>query len=92
MPVNVSAPLVPQRRIAAAGQVLEFGRRVAPRVLTAAAPEDASRTAGLVVVGSRGVSRRQRAVLRSVSGSLLRLSPCPVAVVSHRHGWGYGRG
>jgi nucleotide-binding universal stress UspA family protein len=45
--------------------------------------EDASRTSDLVVVGSRGLSISERAILGSAGRSLLRTSACPVAVVRH---------
>lgn len=47
----------------------------------AAALADASRTAGMVVVGSRGMGALSRLVLGSVSVGLLHRAKCPVVVV-----------
>jgi nucleotide-binding universal stress UspA family protein len=47
---------------------------------------DAARDAQLLVVGSRGAGPLSRAVLGSVSSSVLHHAPCPVAVVPEQAG------
>jgi nucleotide-binding universal stress UspA family protein len=45
--------------------------------------EEASRNSDLVVVGARGANVLERAVLGSVSRTVLHHAACPVAVVRH---------
>lgn len=47
--------------------------------------QEAAAGAGLLVVGSHGRGALLRVALGSVSGSLLRAAPCPVAVVRSEH-------
>ncbi len=73
-----------------AGQADRYRDLVVSQVVSLSNPFDAlrqaGRDAGLLVVGSHGRGALRRFALGSVSGSLLRAAPCPVAVLRpHEH-------
>jgi nucleotide-binding universal stress UspA family protein len=74
---------------AAGGSVAQAHLRVGkPDVeITALAEEIGT---GVIVVGSRGLGRVRRGLMRSVSDSVVRHAHCPVIVV-RREEWGVGR-
>lgn len=74
------------REMAAAIDAIDPGHRAEREIVFRGARQalsEASDTASMMVVGSRGLGRVAAGLLGSVSGSLLQSSTCPVVVVPH---------